>query len=313
MQASIRLAPLRRLSRRQTVGFSFFAAILCCGCNQEFPSISLSPPEPTRVSAVWPGQPVSAAERYGLLYGTCLDAVTDSLLIVCGEQPSWKANVVICNELTLTEAQARLLANTTTDIFLPRLETLSPAAARALSLTDGILSMPELQSLSSETAAALGGRREALVLTALPRLSAQAAAGLARCEGPLKLDGLWELEPGVATELAAHVGPLTLNGLRQICPADARALARHRGDVCLNGLKVLSDEAAEALAALEYGLHINEVEILSSRAAAALSKHQGWCLGLHGLRADWLPDQVVALLIQHPRANHCLGNLSARL
>jgi hypothetical protein len=313
MQASIRLAHLRRFYKRPTLALLPFAAFLCCGCDQEFPTLNQTSPVATRVNAIWPGQPLSAAQRYGSLYGTCVDVVTDGLLLAHGEQPSWKANVVVCTERILTAAQAHLLAETATDIFLPNLEILTPAAAQALAATTGILSVPKLQSLSWKTAVALGGRREALVLTGVLELSAQAADGLALCEGPLKLDGLTELAPGVAKALARHVGPLALNGVKQLNVADGKALARHRGDVCLNGMKVLSDEAAEALAGLPYGLHLNEVERISIRAADALASHRGWCLGLNGLRADRLPQEVAATLNQHRRVSHCLGGLPVRL
>lgn len=278
------------------------ALTVCFGCNHDSPAdLNISAgkePSATTVTidAVWSSRPPTAAARLPPVYGDCVDLLADGLLLACGEKPSWRSSIVICYEQQLTAVQARVLVDTSDDLFLPKLRTLTPGAARALGQSNGILSLPAVKSLEPAAAAGLAGRRESLMLSGLTELTAEAAVGLARSAGPLRLDGLHSLGPGVAAALADHVGHLCLNGVGQLSETDAIALARHQGDICLNGIHTLPAEAAEAVARLRYGLHLNGLADISVPAAAALAGHRGWTLGLNRLRADQLPPQVAALL-----------------
>lgn len=302
MRFPIRAVSIRLHDSRLVKWFLLLPVSVCCGCGPELTCFIDRDPAAACVDAVWPSQPPTAVDQFGSVYGSCIDAVAEGLILANGERSSRTSGVVVCYEIRLTEAQARLLTDSAIDIFLPRLEALDPLVARILGRSPGILNFASLRSLDAVAAAELAGSRAVLSLNGLARLSAGAAAGLARSEGPLKLDGLQELEPGVAAALARHVGQLSLNGLRKLSAEDAAALAGHQGDLCLNGMETLSTGAAEGLASLRHGLHLNGLTELSVPDAAALSLHRGWCLGVHGLRVDRLSPEAFMLLSRHHRA-----------
>lgn len=279
--------------------FLLLTVSVCCGCGPELTCFIERDPAAACVDAVWPTKPHTAVDQYGDLYGSCIDAVAEGLILANGGRPYRTSGVVVCDESRLTAAQAELLTGSAIDIFLPRLEALDPVVARILGRSQGILHFAALHSLDAAAAAQLAGSRAVLSLNGLTHLSAGAAAGLARSEGPLKIDGLQELEPGVAAALAEHVGLLSLNGLRKLSAEDAAALAGHQGDLCLNAMETLSTGAAEELASLRYGLQMNGLTELSVQGAAALSLHRGWCLGVYGLRAERLSPEAFMLLSRH--------------
>lgn len=300
----------RLRSPRHSLPLLVLALPLVSGCDESLPtSMGLAPP-PVTIKATLYGQPPTSADRLGIVYGSCVDAVAEGLLLACGDQLNRRGGVAVCSETRLRPEQARLLVDHATDIFLPRLESLEPDVARVLAGSRGILSLTALESLSPAAAAELAVPRDALVLSGLTSISAEAAAGLARHQGPLKLDGLRLLEPGVATGLANHQGHLCLNGLEQLSASDAAALAQHRGDLCLNGLPTLAAGAAEALAAHRHGLHLNRLRQVSTPVAAGLARHRGWCLGLNGLVADQVSADALDLLGKHRRV--CLAQAAIR-
>lgn len=309
MRFPIRAVSIRLRGSRIVEWFLLLTVTVCCGCSPELQLTCLIERDPAAVcvDAVWPGQPPTAVDQFGDLYGSCIDAVAEGLILANGERPCRKSGVVVCYETSLTAAQAEVLTDSAVDIFLPRLKILAADVSRILGRTGGILHFSVLHSLDAMAAAELAGSRAVLSLNGLTRLSAAAAAGLARSEGPLKLDGLQELEPGVAAALAKHVGQLSLNGLRKLSAEDAAALAGHHGDLCLNAMETLCPGAAEGLASLQHGLHMNGLTELSVRDAAALSRHRGWCLGVHGLRAERLSPEAFTLLSRHHRARPLLA------
>ena len=313
MRFPIRAVSIRLHGSRIVEWFLLLTVTVCCGCGPEMELTCLIKRDPAAacVDAVWPSQPPTAVDQFGDLYGSCIDALAEGLILANGERSCRKSGVVVCYESRLTAAQACLLTDSAIDIFLPRLEALDPAVARILGRSPGILNFASLRSLDAVAAAELAGSRAVLSLNALTHLSAGAAAGLARSEGPLKLDGLQELEPGVAAALAEHAGQLSLNGLRRLSAEDAAALAGHHGDLCLNAMETLCPGAAEGLARLPHGLHMNGLTELSVQDAAALSLHRGWCLGVNGLSADRLSSEAVMLLSRHHRARPLLAAAGA--
>ena len=304
MRFPIRAVSIRLHGSRIVEWFLLLTVTACCGCGPEMELTCLIKRDPAAacVDAVWPSQPPTAVDQFGDLYGSCIDAVAEGLILANGERSCRKSGVVVCYETSLTAAQAEVLTDSAVDIFLPRLAVLAPDVVRILGRTGGILHFSVLHSLDAVAAVQFAGSRAVLSLNGLTHLSAGAAAGLARSEGPLKLDGLQELEPGVAAALAEHVGQLSLNGLRRLSAEDAAALAGHHGDLCLNALETLCPGAAEGLASLRHGLHMNGLTELSVQDAAALSRHCGWCLGVNGLCADRLSSEAVMLLSRHHRA-----------
>lgn len=290
----------RRTVRGRIASWLLVVPVAAAGCGGAVSlDTILEPPPRLDAHRIGPGiMPVSPLP--GIL-GRAHDTLTEVLLASCwGVSKRSNDAGIECHERTLTEQQARLLADNQLLVSLPELRELRPEVARAFTTCTGCLQFGALESIESGAAAALAGHRDLLSLSSLRDLDAAAARGLAACTGPLKLDRIARLQPGVAEALSGHRGCLSLNGLVELSSHDAGWLAEHDGDLYLNGLRSVSTEVALQLAALPHGLFINGVEVLSKDAAAALATHPGWWLGCDGIVA--VDTEALASLSRHPRS-----------
>jgi hypothetical protein len=230
--------------------------------------------------------------------------------------------------VTITEEEAKILAEKEGDLDLNHLTSLSVGVAIQLSKhKGGGLKLNGIKRLSSNTADYIGRHDGDLALNGLTNLSPNIARFLAPAFGfqnqildhALYLNGLTALSAETAKALSNHRGRLILNRLSSLSETAAEALSGHKGSylslcgikeisdksaeylskhsqVNLLGLTALSSVAAKILLKFDEDLSLNKIKSLSHEAAKTLSKHKGW-LELNGLTS--ITSEVATALSKH--------------